>query len=433
MKNIKQLYLIISIVVLVFASCRKQSDTFGPQITITTPTENQQFNIYDGITVHANICDDRKLASIDVSVTDEAYTTVMTTSTIFPENNCNDISLSIPITDIHLPTGNYYLLIRASDGANETKKFQKIFITTLPKKLNYLVVVSKNAGQIKISKIDSTNTLTLLKTLTTDYCGSVVSSDAQQFYIAGRYTGDVQVYSTIDWELQWSVPCIVSPPFPYFEAIDVHKKMLYVSYRGGKFEVYNANGSIRAQKAIDNGNYALLFKPVGNYLITYERNPSGMSKNMVVYYTPSYSIRQKFTLNYEMQNMQNLNDEQGLLFCNHVNYVTFKVVDIAGQTLTDMGTTYNYPVKSVAHIYQNDFAYIGGSILLYYNYPNINTYSLNYGTNINHLVYDEVNNNYYYSEDYHTVKKFVFPDNDVQASVFVADTIINILPVYNKD
>ncbi len=433
MKKIKRLSLFISIVVLVFASCRKQSDTFGPQITITKPFENQQFNIYDDITITANICDDRKLASIDISITNEEFITVMTASTIFPENNCYDVNLAMPITDIHLPTGIYYLLIRASDGLQETKKFLKIYITTLPKKLKYLIVVSKNAGQIKIGKIDSTNTLTPLKTLTTDYCGSAVSSDAQQFYIAGRSTGDVQVFSTVDWQLQWIIPCAASPSIPYFEAIDVHKKMLYVSYHSGKFEVYNANGSIRALRNVDNGQYATRFTPVGNYLITYQRNPSAMSKNLVIYNTPSYAIWQKFILNYEVQNIQNLNNQQGLLFCNHVNYVTFKIVDIASQTLTDIGTTYDYPIKSVAHIYQNEYAYIAGNALFNYNYPDISSLPLNYGININHLIYDEVNNNYYLSEDYHTVKKFVFPHNNPEATVAVPDTIINILPVYNKD
>jgi hypothetical protein len=293
--------------------------------------------------------------------------------------------------------------------------------------------VSKNDGQINISKIDSTNTLTQLKTLTTDYCGSAVSSDAQQFYIAGRYTGDVQVYSTIDWQLQWSIPCIVSPPFPYFEAIDVYNKMLYVSYYGGKFEVYNATGSIRALRAIDNGYYATLFMPVGDYLITCEQNPAAMTKNLVVYYVPSYVIQQKYILNYEVQSIQNLNNEKGLLFCNHYNSCSFNVVDIAGQSLTEIATLNFYPFTSVAHLTDNEFLYIGANGVFIYNYPTPSSIAFNYGNHIDHLVYDETSMAYYFAEDYHTVKKFILPYSDLQASVNVPDTIINLLPVYNKD
>jgi len=433
MKKSGLLYLILYVVVFACPSCKKETDTFGPQISISKPYENQQFGVYDEISVVANICDDRKLASIDISIVDEEFITMMTTQTIYPENNCYDANISIRINDISIPTGDYYVLIRASDGVNETKKFQKIYITTLPKKLKYLIVVSKNAGQVNISKIDSTNTLILLKTLTTDYCGSAVSSTAQQFYIAGRYKGDVEVYSTIDWQLQWSIPCIISPPFPYFEAIDVHKKMLYVSYRGGKFEIYNEYGSIRAQKAIDNGNYALLFRPVGNYLVTYERSVSEMSKNLVVYYTPSYTVRLKYNLNYEISNIQSLSETEGLLFCNHLTNSPIKVVDIDGQTITDIATYNAYPINSVVHVFQKEYAFIAANSIFYYSYPDLNPFGFYNAANISHLAYDEINNFCYFSEDFHQVKKFSFPFANLQTIATMPDTIINILPVFNKD
>jgi len=433
MQNIRKLLFISVTLLTVCVSCKKSSDTNGPNINITKPIENQLFNMFDEIDINANICDDHKLSSVDVSITDESFTNVMTASTIYPDNNCYDVSLSIPITNIHLPSGYYYVLIRANDGANETKKFQKIHITTLPKKFKYLIVVSRNAGEIHVSKIDSTNIITPLMTLTTDYCGSAVSSDAQQFYIAGHYTGDVSVYSTIDWQLQWSIPCIVSPPFPYFEAIDVYHKMLYVSYRGGKFEVYNENGSLRTQRSVENGNYATCFMPVGNYLITYERNPAASSQKLVVYYTPSYVKRQNFIVNYEVKSIQNINDQQGLVFSNHSNYSGFKAVDIDHQTLTDIATSNNYPITAVAKINNVDFLFSTSDGIFIYHYPNTGTNQINNGSGINTLVYDEINNNYYFSENYHTIKKCIYPQSNPQFSVFVPDTILNILPVYNKD
>jgi len=414
-------------------SCKKNSDTNSPQITITKPLENQQFNIYDIITVIANVCDDKKLVSIDVSVTNDSFITMMSTPTIHPENNCYDVNLDIKITDIHLATGIYYVLVRASDGVNETRAFQEIHITTLPKKLKYLIVVSKNAGEITLSKIDSTFTLSPIKTLTTDYCGSAVSSDAQLFYIAGKYTGDVSVFSTISWLLQWSVPAIVSPPFPYFEAISVHNSQLYVSYREGKFEIFDDAGSIIAQRVIDFGNYPTVFTPIKDKLLTYERSPSDMTRQMVVYFTPSYSIQQKNLVTCEIQNIYEKDADNYFVLCNEVNSAIIKLYTLSTHNFWDAYTIAAGNIVSSAQVDDNSFLYISNNTVYWYNYQTSGSVSMLSGQNLQNLVFDETSSDYYFSEDYHTIKKYVLPSTIVQASLSVSDSIINILPVYNKD
>ena len=433
MKKVYPLNLLLLAVVIVLPSCKKQTDTFGPQISIAAPYENQQYAMYEDIQVVANVCDDRKLSYIDISVTDPQFVTVIQGPTLNPENNCREVNVSLPVDNIYLPSGDYYVLIRASDGVLETKMFRKIYITTLPKKLKYLVVVSKNAGQVHVSKIDSTFTLTPLKTLNMDYSGSTVSSDARQFYIAGRYNGDVQVFSTIDWELQWSIPCIVSPPFPYFEAIDVHNKMLYISYRSGKFEVYNANGGIIAQRTVDDACYPKTFTPSGNYLLSYQRNASAMLKYLMVYFTPSYAIQQKLLINYEILDVLRKDNDNCLVFCNHVNYATIKLYTISSHSFWNAYTEMAGNITSVAQADQNTYLYISNNGVYWYNYQNTSSVPVNSGPNIHHLVFDETTYHYYFSENYHTVKQFQFPNSTLQASVQVPDTIINILPVYNKD
>ncbi len=433
MKKRKLLFLTLCLMVFVCPSCKKQSDTFGPQITFSKPSENQMFNMYDYIPVVANVCDDHKLSSIDISVTDESFITVIHAPVIYPENNCFDINTSMQILDIHIPTGYYYVLIRASDGINETRKFQKIYITSLPKKLKYLIVVTKNASEIKISKIDSTFTLSPIKTLTTDYCGTAVSSDAQLFYIAGRYTGDVSVFSTIDWQLQWNIHVIVSPPFPYFEAIAVENSMLYVSYRSGKFEVYNDVGSIRAQRVVDNGNYPTVFTPLNNKLMTYERSPSDVTRQMVTYFTPSYTIQQKVILTCEIQNIYKKDEDNCLVFCNYTNTAAIKLYTISTHNFWDAYTETSGKIVSTVRIDANSFLYISNNIVHWYNYQNSSSVAMASGQNLQHLVFDETTSNYYFSENYYTVKKYVLPSTTQQASLTIPDSIINLIPVYNKD
>jgi hypothetical protein len=435
----KKLYLFLFVWVFVFCSCKKEGDTFAPQITISKPFENEQFSYSDQVNVVGTVCDDRKLTSIDVNITDEAFVNVASSPTIYPVNSCYDLNVNIPINNSSLLSGNYYVVVTASDGINTSRKFVEIKISAVTKKLNYLLVVSKNGNQIRMNKIDSTNTVSVVKEITSDYCGSAVSSDAQQFYIAGHYNGDVQVFSTIDWQSMWNIPCIVSPPFPYFEAIEVHDKMLYVSYSSGKFEVYNAAGSINTLRVIDNAYFPTRFTPVDDLLLTYERSPSEMVRQLVVYYVPSYSIQQKMLLNCELHDIYKKDDNHCIMFSNYNNYATIDLYTISNHTFWSASTLLGSNIISTAQVDATDYLYIEHNTnysdytvnWFNYNYPG--GFPLYYAQNIGNLAFDETQSNYYISEDYHYVKQFVFPNHDVVSSVYIPDTIINILPVYNKD
>ncbi|MEI6122806.1 MAG: hypothetical protein WCQ95_04190 [Bacteroidota bacterium] len=433
MRNIRQAALYLIILALILVSCKKQSDTFAPQITITTPYENQQYVVNDSIHILANVCDDRKLQSIDISVTDASFVSVLTLNTINPPNNCIDINTNLVIDNYFLPTGNYYLVIKAWDGTNETKKFQKININAVPKKLKYVIVVTKASNTIHINKIDSTNAIIPVATLAGDYCGSDVSSNAQQFYIAGRYHADVSVFSTIDWQLQWNIPVIVNPPFPYFEAIAVYNSQLYVSYRQGKFEMYNQSGSIRASRDIDYGNFPKKFLLLNKYLITYEQSPSAADKQFVVYFTPSYSIKNKLLITFQVQNLFIKNDDNCILFSNYNNQGTAKLFTISTHTFFDSYTFSDGPIVSSTQIDVNNYLVLAADGVYWYDYQTTSNVMLNTAQNSQTVVYDEMNSDYYYSENYFTLKKRSFPSAAIQATLNFPDTIINILPVYNRD
>jgi len=416
-----------------FYSCNKEGDTFSPQVTISSPFENQLFAVDDIVNVIANVCDDRKLDYVNVKLLNDDFTPVSASQTVYPENNCTDINLEIHIDDILLPTGTYYVLVSASDGVNVTNEFRKISIKGLDKKLKFVLVLTRNDGTVTINKIDSLNTVTQVKTIITDYCGAAVCSDAQQFYIAGRYTGDVSVFSIYDWQLQWNVPVIVDPPFPYFEAIDVYNGRLYVSYREGMFHIYNETGSIVASRAIENGEYPLVFLPFKDYLITYEVSPGSSQKHLMVYFVPSFAIYKKILVNFEILKVFPMNETECLLFCNDGDHGVIKLFSLTTGSVTDMyyftnglftDVTQMEPAKylfsSEAAIWQFSYDYKGISLWINAQNPK-------------NLVFDETEGCYYFSENCFTVIKKRFWPSETVGSFTFQDTIINILPVYNRD
>lgn len=425
--------LVIIIVIYSFLSCKKQVDTLSPVITMTSPSENNQFMVNDQIHVISNICDDHRLEYVDISLTDQNFVTAIHGTTIYPENNCYELNYFLKIDNIFLPSGYYYLLVKASDGITETRKFVKIYISTVPKKLQYLLVITKNNNLIKVNKLDSTFNTSNILTLSSDYCGSAYCSDAGLFYIAGKYSGDINVYGSDDWNLRWSVPAVFNPPFPSFEAICIKNKQLYVSYRHGKFEIYDQYGHIKAQKNTEDGNYVARFFPMDDYLFTFEKNQNSMVKNMLVYFVPSYALQQKLIVNHELQNLMYLNDNEYLVLCNHVNYYSIKKYYVSSHSFDNLTT---YPIGNVnssGWLYNNIYLYTTESTVSNFNLSDLNGNVIFAGQNLNNLVIDNTNYTYYFSENYHTIKKFQYPFYFIGESDAFQDTIVNILPVYNKN
>ncbi|HNW90761.1 MAG TPA: Ig-like domain-containing protein [Bacteroidales bacterium] len=421
------------LIVLFVFSCKKESDTYSPQITITSPYENQVLMAGETVNVIANVCDDRKLEYVSVKILNDDFTAVTASQTRYPENNCTDINLDIQIDNILLPAGTYYILVSASDGANTTNEFRQICISQVNKKLKFILVLTQNNGTVTINKIDSLNNISQVKTVTTDYRGSAVSSDAQQFYMAGRYTGDVSVYNINDWQLQWDVPVIPNPPFPYFMTISVYNTRLYVSYREGRFEIYNETGSIIASRVVENGEYPLAFLPFDDYLITYEVSPDGLQKHLVVYYVPSMAIYKKIIVNYEILKMYPLSDDECVLFCNGVSQGVIRVLSLSSGDVTDKYIFSNGVFTDVTCIEPSKYLFLADDYIWYYSYDYKGHTPWADAQAPRCIVYDDTEGCYYFSENNSTVTKNRFLPNETINSFNFQDTIINILPVYNRD
>ncbi len=426
-------WLFFLLAVLFFCSCNKNNDKSAPQINITTPHENQIFQVGDTVQLIAGICDDRQLDYVSIRIVNTDYVPVTPAQTFYPENNCTDINHGIPIGNMMLESGTYYVLVTAFDGTNTTNEFRKISINAVDKRLKYILVLTIDGGQVTVHKIDSLNTISQVNTIHTDYCGSAVSNDVRQFYIGGRYFGDVSVFSLDNWQQQWQVPVIVNPPFPYFEALEVHNTNLYVSFREGRFAIYNQSGSILASRLIENGEYPLAFLPFKDYLITFETSPDGMQRHLLVYFIPSMAVYKKIFVNYDILKILPLNEEECLLFCNSGNLGMVKLFSLSTGDVTNKYVFTEGSFNGVAGIDGSQYLLLSGNEIWYFSYSYKGFTQWATALNPRCLVYDHTEGCYYYAENQFLLKKNRLMPNENLNTYTFQDTIINILPVYNRD
>ncbi|NNE55279.1 MAG: hypothetical protein HKN32_04620, partial [Flavobacteriales bacterium] len=111
-----------------------------------------------------------------------------------------DVFEGFIIDDIHLPSGEYFLRVRAFDGENEKSEFVEIIIIEAPRKLlrTYLVS-SPTATTSRVDSLQNT-TLTTLSTVDVTYDVSASNSYHGELVIGGMESGDLVILGGTDMD-----------------------------------------------------------------------------------------------------------------------------------------------------------------------------------------------------------------------------------------
>lgn len=430
MKITTSKYLFFILVILTL-SCKKK-DIQPPVIVIDSPYENQYYSVFDSINVSATIQDDKQIKSIDMMLTDENFVPVLKTISYYPEAPYYQLNTSYIIDDISLPSGSYYLLIKASDGINSKNKFVKININETPKRLKYITVITKSGSNLNILKVDSAFNISIMKTLASDYCGSAVNSRYQQLYLSGKIINDIKVFSLIDMQVLWTVSSMPDPPTPYFENICLDKNSLFVSFRQNKFNVYDQDGSNISSNILSNGMVVSKFMLNSNYLFTEQYQiPLGIRK-IVLYYPLSYATFQELSTDFEVVDFFTKNDDNIYITANKNGQGVLKIYNISTNGTWQPLNIPTGKIYSSCQINSNDILISKTNEILLYQYSNTNLVIFRSGINGYKTKKEELSTNIFACDD-KNIYIFTYPNGGLINTLNFNDSILDFHFVYNKD
>lgn len=287
-------FLLIFLILLAFGGCQKDTGDPGPAITLTSPTENQAFNVTGEIGIKGSVYDDGTIEYIRIQLLNEQMTPALPAQQIIPEGNQYTLNLAYALDDPLMEGGKYYLQVQASDGVHVNNKYVALQITAVPKKLRYFLAVTQSGNTLHVVKIDSAFQTTTLLTVNSDYLGSGVCNDYGLFYLGGSYTGDIHVYDMSQWQEQWNVPVTVSPPFAWFTGMMVSGGYLWVGYQTGKYEKYDLYGNKKMAINSYNAYAPRKFCLAGDKLITEEKSTTGPQTMLTVRFEYSGALSAEY-------------------------------------------------------------------------------------------------------------------------------------------
>ncbi|HSY76715.1 MAG TPA: Ig-like domain-containing protein, partial [Bacteroidia bacterium] len=284
---VRRSIIVALIVGIAFISCKKDNNIGSPTVQITAPASNAVFKVFDTIVIKAHVSDAVSLQSVTVYMVNNQNIPVLPTATIPITSNNMSFTCPYEISDVHLSTGYYNIVVRAYNGTNATLAYQQIYINAAPKLRERIFALTRNSSGVHVLKIDTSSfNVSNLYTLSGDYSSSDISSYYQQLYIGAADSGNVNTLTMPAGSPAWNVTGLITPT-PYFTNVYSYGDAVYVSEYLGFIKCYTHLGPVTNSITIAAGNYPIKTYVWGSYLFAEEKNIGSLTRNLVLYYTGS--------------------------------------------------------------------------------------------------------------------------------------------------
>ena len=426
----KKLLFLFSSFSLALFSCKKK-DEISPYIQITSPNEYSNHNVLDTVAVVGTVSDNEHLEYIKISLLNENNITVASVVTLFPETNEYALNREFIIDNILLESGEYSLLVTASDGENETRRYIEITLNEAVRELTgILFAETPSANSVEIKKIKPDLSVQQVAFAAGDFSSAEASSKNQAFYMAGSETGSLRAFEMFNNSEQWSVQANPLSGAPYFSDVYEDDGTLYVSFFDGILKAFDKYGTVKQQIDISGYNCFKIYK-LGNYIFSEQQQIGTSNRRLVLYDASSAEEVQSVQLDMEIVAFCKRNDDNVFVFGNSGTQGYMK-----NYVISDNGFWEPHPMEpgkvlSAERIDDNSFL-IGqeGTVYKYTYNPNSLTEYLP-AVNASFIKYEPLNNLVILSQT-SSVKFYNYNNASLVNSVTASSEIKSLSLLYNK-
>ncbi|HEX8517091.1 MAG TPA: hypothetical protein VF868_12915 [Bacteroidia bacterium] len=417
-----------------FTSCKKEKDETGPKVTFTSPFENQTFAVHDYIPVKASISDETEIVSASITLVDLNYIPVQESLVLQPSSHEMWVSADYELSNIHLESGKYYLMILASDGKNDSRTFRAVMITGVPRVLKSILVASSSSSSVtNLSMVDSSfSSLNLFRSFGGDFLGTSSSSYDQRVFMCGSYTGAFTGIKLENNSVILNIPPQVSS-VPYFTGYMADDKKLYVARYDEQLFGYNNSGMNIYSARANNGYYIRKMIMNNGYLLAEEKNKFFPGDILVSFYTTG-TYKQQVALSQEVAAFCEKDEHRVFVFGNSSGQGVIQLYDRVYNTISN---PYNYSLApgliTCAVKIDHDTYLVGHSngTVYKYQYQNSSVTTFASGYSSKELKYDQLNNDIYVVES-NRITVIDYNSGSVINSVSSAENILGISLLYNR-
>lgn len=295
-----------------WSSCKKK-DEVPPVVVITAPADGRIYNVYDTIQVSFQISDETEIVSASTEVVNQDFFPITVKTQI------QDLSGSaqIVLDDKLIDTGDYFIVVNASDGTNDSRQFVEIRIIGVPKERRavYVATSSGNSNDA-LWKVDSL----LHQTIPwiqpgQDVLKLCVNSQYDLMALVGYYSTGLKTYDLQFQNLAWNDNVFpVSQTERYMDLI-CEESSFYTSIYDREIRGYTVAGSLFRNHPTGEYRPELLYVFEDKLMV--EENQVGDDRHVLnIYFEPSQALLLQVNFEVDITGIAQLVDDEILVFGN---------------------------------------------------------------------------------------------------------------------
>jgi len=417
-----RLYLIFILIAVLF-SCKKETDTELPSITISKPETNSSYDVLDTIWIKAKITDNEIIKSVSYGITNDKADYVTNTKTKDYNSKSVDFSGYIILSDVRLESGNYSIALTAFDGENTRKTFRNIYIKALTKKLENIYIITEMASTSKVYEL--TNEGTDLKyTLNDKITDATINSYLKTFYLLDK-SGNLNALSINNFETYWQANNLNNNLVDYKGKLLIYDNYCFASVKKNNIQAYDVNGNVR--KTAVSGLYAYepsVFTIQNDYFVNYTYNNTIADNYIEKLYYTSGASQTYYNIKFDAVELLNLNNNEIIVFGNKQDTIRIAKLKLDATQLQYIDIEFTEKLKSAVKISDDVFLFSTQSGLYLYDESMNSYYSVRDDISSEYLFKEELSGQIYCissneieiinSTYYNTVSNVILPENCVK-------------------
>ncbi|HEU4718593.1 MAG TPA: Ig-like domain-containing protein [Bacteroidia bacterium] len=266
-------------------SCKKDNETTSaPVVQFISPAQGAQVNVTDTICIQLHLADESGLVYVDVKLTDQQLGPVASTVRANLSGTSMDVTIYYIIDNHRLPSGAYYLVAEAHNGANFTRQYLSINITGIPRATKgFFAATLPASGTVDVYKCDTSWSASAFGYFSSDFTDMAVSSYWQQLYIDGYSFGLLRALNLDTTSSSWSVSPVITNGASW-GPMSVYGSRLWVAQPGySAFHSYDEAGAVKYTGTGDNGYAPLHLLQSGDRIFSEQKDVASSNVKMVVY------------------------------------------------------------------------------------------------------------------------------------------------------
>ena len=319
----KKQFLFLFIFLLCF--CNK-ADTEPPTITISSPLNNETFQIPCNINVIGTTQDNTNIDRIEIDLVSENSAAIIQKLEIDADTNYFKFDISLAINDRLLNSGNYYLNIKSFDeNQNISSSYISLNINELPRFLVSQYYILGNHNQAQLYELDSNSNLQLRYPNIGNYKSSLVNSKHQYFFFLNDQMG--WSIDPINFNSLWDLSSNISF-FNLFTGISKtnNNDQTHLCFSDGRLFTINKEGNIiNAIYSNNQESFGAFY--VDNDLVLVESYSNTIQKQIVVFFRQSGIEKKRINIDADVIKIIPINHQQYMIIANQLNKTFLNIYD----------------------------------------------------------------------------------------------------------